>query len=150
LNIEPIRLRSMPPDEHAKIRILLADDDKEVVSALKCGLERHGFDVDAPADPGRLLSEYAPGRYDLILLGITVSKPSGLDIYRELKKKDEKSIVCFLSGFEIDQRVFEKVLPEIKPKAIFRKPIRVVELASRLNELVIDRKKAEPEERGLA
>ncbi len=115
--------------------MLIVDDDKEVTKALRMGLESAGFDVDAYNDPAELLSDYKPGGYMLVIMDIRMPQMDGFELFRELKKRDSKVKVCFLTGFEIYAREFEKLFPDTKVEGFLKKPISVSTLASEIKKI---------------
>jgi len=86
-------------DERLKIRILVVDDEIDVIYIVKRILEEVGlFQVDAFADPTVALSFFKPNRYDLVILDIRMPNINGLELYKKIKAIDEKVKVCFLSA----------------------------------------------------
>jgi CheY-like chemotaxis protein len=86
-------------DERLKIRILVVDDEIDVIYIVKRILEEVGlFQVDAFADPIVALSFFKPYRYDLVILDIRMPDINGLELYKKIKAIDEKVKVCFLSA----------------------------------------------------
>jgi CheY-like chemotaxis protein len=86
-------------DERLKIRILVVDDEIDVIYIVKRILEEIGlFQVDTFADPTVALSFFRPNRYDLVILDIRMPYINGLELYKKIKAIDEKVKVCFLSA----------------------------------------------------
>lgn len=86
-------------DERLKIRILVVDDEIDVIYIMKRILEEIGlFQVDTFADPTVALSFFRPNRYDLVILDIRMPYINGLELYKKIKAIDEKVKVCFLSA----------------------------------------------------
>lgn len=112
-----------------KYRILLVDDDEDITTVIKRGLEQQGFVIDAFNDPIAARDHFEPGKYDLILLDIRMPKMSGFDLYRELLKRDEKIKVCFITAFEIYYDEFKRLFPTIKVTCFVRKPVTIEKLA---------------------
>ncbi|MFL6361720.1 MAG: response regulator [Nitrososphaeraceae archaeon] len=71
----------------SRSRILLVDDDVDITTSLKIGLEDNGFVVDTFNDPLLALSNFKPGIYDLLLFDIRMPQLSGFDLYDKIKKK---------------------------------------------------------------
>ncbi len=117
-------------------RVLIVDDEVDITDALKAGLERKGFSVDAFNDPQAALSKFKPGSYDISILDIRMPKMNGFELYREMRKVDGKASVCFLTAFDVHKDEFEKMFPDVKVKAFLKKPITIDNLVSRLNELM--------------
>jgi two-component system catabolic regulation response regulator CreB/two-component system response regulator ChvI len=57
-------------------------------------------------------------------------KMSGFELYRELKKKDDKLKVCFMTAFEIYYNEFHKMFPNVDVRRFIRKPVSLSELES--------------------
>lgn len=68
-------------DERLKIRILVVDDEIDVIYIMKRILEEIGlFQVDTFADPTVALSFFRPNRYDLVILDIRMPYINGLEL----------------------------------------------------------------------
>src|SRR5919112_746897 len=80
--------------------ILIVDDEPDITSSLKMGLEYNGFEVHTFNDSIEALSNFKAGLYDLVLLDIKMPKMNGFELCQEIKKEDEKVKVCFLTAFE--------------------------------------------------
>jgi two-component system, OmpR family, response regulator ChvI len=114
-------------------RVAVVDDEPDITTVLKRGLEQHGFVVDVFNDPQTALANFVPGRYDLMIIDIRMPKLNGFDLYRELKKKDAGVKVCFLTAFEIYYEEFRTMFPTIDVKAFIRKPVSISVLVSQVN-----------------
>jgi DNA-binding response OmpR family regulator len=118
-------------------RILLVDDDEDIVEVLKRGLELEGLQVDAYSSPQEALQSFKPDRYDLAVLDIKMPGMNGFQLYREIKKQDHAITACFLSAFEIHEDEFRKVFPSMNQvKAILKKPISINELLKQITPLL--------------
>ena len=74
-----------------KRRILIVDDEPDIASLFKLGLERSGeFEVDVYNDPITALSNYRPGLYDLLLLDIRMPKMNGLELYQNIRENTKQ------------------------------------------------------------
>jgi len=114
-------------------KILVVDDEPDISSSIKRGLERNGFQVDAYTDPEKALSEFKPGIYDLLLVDIRMPKLNGFELYREIKKKNDQSKICFFTAFEVYYEEFKKVFPTLDVKCFIRKPITISDLVAHIN-----------------
>jgi DNA-binding response OmpR family regulator len=81
-------------------RILIVDDEPDIMLTLKIVLEDNGFKIQAFTDPVLALRNFNTGSYDLALLDIIMPKITGLGLYKELRKIDNKIKVCFLSAIQ--------------------------------------------------
>jgi two-component system phosphate regulon response regulator PhoB len=66
-------------------RILVVDDEKDLVNLLRYNLEKNGFDVVCAYDGSSVLPLVWEQRPDLILLDLMLPDRSGYDICRDLK-----------------------------------------------------------------
>jgi DNA-binding response OmpR family regulator len=133
----------------AKRKILLVDDELDLLNMFKISLTHFGFEVDGFSDPETALIKYKQNHYDLLLFDIKMEKMNGIILLNEILKKgigNEK--VCFFTAsnystqrysFYYDE--FDKIIDkEIRKNVIenpetyiIKKPILIRELASRLN-----------------
>src|SRR5687768_10322366 len=118
-------------------RILVVDDEADLTLLCRLALEYHGFKVDTFNDPQRALSNYKPSYYDLVILDITMPKMDGFQLYDEIKKKDQKTKVCFLTASELYYEEFRKKEYNAIDKNLFlRKPIENELLLNEVNRLI--------------
>lgn len=111
-------------DKSNKHRILLVDDDPDIVEVLRRGLKVKGLQVYAYTSPQEALESFKPKTYDLAILDIRMPAMTGFQLYREIKSRDPAIAVCFLSAFEIQPDEFKSVFPSMDcVKTIIKKPI---------------------------
>ena len=82
-------------------RLLLVDNEPDNTSVLSMGLEDEGYIVDAFTDPILALSNFKPNYYSLVILDINMPKMNGYDLYKEIRKLDNKVKICFLTASEL-------------------------------------------------
>src|ERR1051325_9136102 len=117
-------------------RILVVDDEPDIVLTLKIVLETNGFKIQAFTDPILALRNFAARSYDLAILDIRMPKITGLGLYRELRKIDNKIKVCFLSATTSYQE-FAKYFPTIKENQVIVKPVDNQTLIQGINEIIL-------------
>jgi two-component system, OmpR family, response regulator ChvI len=121
-------------------RILLVDDDPDILLAFKSGLEELqstkvegvNLQVDTFAEPREALTSFKAGAYDLLLLDIRMPNINGFELYEELKKIDDKPKVCFITAYELYYEVLKKDFPELDIGCFIKKPISIEELATKI------------------
>jgi two-component system catabolic regulation response regulator CreB/two-component system response regulator ChvI len=114
-------------------RMLLVDDEADIVDILSRGLELKGMLVDAYSSPRQALQAFKPNLYDLAILDIRMPVLSGFQLYREMKKIDPAITVCFLSAFEMYSNEFKSMFPSMNDvKTIIKKPISINELLKQI------------------
>ena len=118
-------------------KILVVDDEPDLTLLCRLALEYHGFKVDTFTDPRKALSNYKPGYYDLVILDIMMPNMDGFQLYDEIKKKDEKAKICFLTASELYYEEFRKREYNAIDKNLFlRKPIENEELINQVNRII--------------
>ena len=111
-------------------KILIIEDEEDLVRGIKLNLSDEGYEVDWAADGEEGLWKAQEGTYDLIILDIMLPKKNGLDICRELRQKRINTPIIMLTakGEEVD-----KVLGlEIGADDYMTKPFSIRELLARI------------------
>src|SRR5215469_9573272 len=67
-------------------RILLIEDDRDIVELVRYNLEREGFQVAAATDGATGLAQVRKAPPDILLLDLMLPKLSGLDICKEIRR----------------------------------------------------------------
>ncbi len=125
------------PQQQGQQRILVVDDEPDLTKLCSLALEYHGFKVDTFNDPQEPLSNYKPDYYDLVILDIKMPKMDGFQLYDEIKKKDHKAKVCFLTASELYYEEFRKKEYCAIDKILFiRKPIDNEELINHVKRII--------------
>jgi DNA-binding response OmpR family regulator len=116
-----------------KKRILVVDDELDICLVLKIVLENNGFIVDYYCNPILALDEFKSNFYDLIILDIQMPDINGLQLYREIKKRDIKAKICFITASESLFDIAYKFSPVY---TFIKKPIENEELIRVINDLL--------------
>jgi two-component system, OmpR family, response regulator ChvI len=118
-------------------RILVVDDEPDDNLLYKTVLEENGFKVDFFIDPLLALENFKAGLYDLLILDIKMPKMNGFELYREMKKVDNKVKVCFLTAGQMYYGIYIDIFNELDVKYFIRKPIENIELIKQINNIII-------------
>ena len=115
-------------------KVLIVDDEPDVTGTFKVGLEERGFKVETFNDPEIALSNFKPGKYDILLLDIKMPKMNGFELYEKIRKidGDGKTKVCFITAYEVYYQSLREQFPETKIECYIKKPIQITDLSKRL------------------
>ena len=85
-------------------RILIADDQPDVLNALRLLLKGHGYETEGVASPAELLRAVAAREYDLLLMDLnyardTTSGREGLDLLGQLKEIEDAPAIVVMTGW---------------------------------------------------
>jgi two-component system, OmpR family, response regulator ChvI len=129
---------TMPSSETqlATKKLLIIDDEEDITSALKAGLERYGINVDISNNPVLTLSNFKPGYYDLVILDIRMPNMDGFELYKVIRKLDNKIKICFWTAFEVAYEQFAKTFPSLNEQYFIKKPITLDDLINRINKIM--------------
>jgi two-component system catabolic regulation response regulator CreB/two-component system response regulator ChvI len=100
---------------------------------LKVVLEQNGFIINYYNKPIIALDEFKPNFYDLIILDIEMPDINGMQLYREIRKKDENVKICFLTGSE---SIFDNANKFNSVYTFITKPVENKELIKIVNDVL--------------
>jgi two-component SAPR family response regulator len=112
-----------------KKKILLVDDEQDITTVIKRGLEQTGkYAIDVFNHPNDALSSFKAGAYDLLIIDIKMPGMTGFQLYKELIKIDSKPKICFITAFEMYYDEFRQLFPSLDVKCFIRKPVTMADL----------------------
>jgi DNA-binding response OmpR family regulator len=121
-------------------KILLVDDEPDIVYSIKKILENNGFVVDSYTNPVLALSNFRTGLYDLLVIDIKMPKMDGFGLYQKMREIDSNVRVCFLTASELFyegyRRLYDAYSILDKACGFIQKPCRNEELIRKLNEML--------------
>ena len=79
-------------------KILIIDDEPDVILTLRMALEQNGFRTDSCSDPTLAYEKFRDGVYDLVLLDIKMPIVDGFHLYQKIKRTDTGVKICFLTA----------------------------------------------------
>lgn len=116
------------------MRILLAEDNRDIAKALVTLLEKNGYMVDAVYDGGDALEYALSGNYDGILLDVMMPVYDGMEVLARLRRAKITTPVLMLTAkAEIEDRVagLDAGADDYLPK-----PFAVSELLARIRAML--------------
>ena len=123
-------------------KLLIVDDDSDIVQVLKMGLLRNGFSVEAFTHPQEALQSFKSDAesYCLVLSDIRMPYLSGIQLARKVKEVNPNVKVVLMTAFEIRDSEFSKVFPSTSVDGFVQKPIGIKELTDKILSLIGDTK----------
>lgn len=123
-------------------RIILVEDDEDVVETIKYSLELKGFNVDVAYDGLEALRKARKGSYDLMILDIMLPGKNGYEVSRILKTEmDEGKIdpfeILILTARKVDSPEREDFLSTwSRADECMYKPFDMDELVGKIVRLI--------------
>jgi DNA-binding response OmpR family regulator len=124
--------------ECAVPRILIVDDDPDIVEAGKLVLEREGFEVEGASSRAEGLARIEQTKPDLLILDVMMEEPDdGLRMAREIRKNGNELPIIMLTsvnaamGLNIDKD--EEMVPVDEFQS---KPVEPATLVAKVKDLL--------------
>lgn len=119
-----------------KKRILLIEDDADMVEAVKLRLEANNYEVLISRDGPEGLKKARSENPDLIILDIMLPKMDGFNVCRMLKFDEKyKNIIIIILSAKVQKSDIERG-KEVGADAYVTKPFKSEELLAKINELL--------------
>lgn len=119
-----------------KKRIMVVDDECDIIFTIRKVLELSGFQVGIFDDADLALRKFKMGLFDLAILDIKMPKMNGFELYIRMKDIDENIRVIFLSALS-DLQNYAVLKNEVYPKwgqrHFVQKPVENKDLIERVN-----------------
>ncbi len=126
-----------------KLRVLVVDDEPDILETLEFSLTRRGFDVDKAADGLEGLDKAKRTPPDFMILDVMLPGCNGYEVSRLLKEwmdNDPHATafpIMLLTARKVDSREREKfVATWSRADACFYKPFEMDEIVGSIHELV--------------
>lgn len=121
-------------DNTEKNRILIVEDDLEIVNVVAMNLESIGLSVDCVHDGRNGLLQAQSGHYKLVILDIMLPQLDGLSVCRQLREKDPFTPILMLTA---KTEEIDRVLGlELGADDYLAKPFSMRELIARVKALL--------------
>ena len=105
-----------------------------MVSFIKQGLEEAGYEISVALDGEIGLEMASNTTIDLVILDIMLPNKNGIDLCREIRKKDSKTPILFLTALNASDNIALGL--NAGGDDYLTKPFKFVELIARINALL--------------
>jgi two-component system response regulator RegX3 len=114
-------------------RILLADDEPDILEPIRYSLSQQGFEVTCVADGDSAISEARSGAYDLLICDVLMPGTLGTDVCRTLRAEGDLPIILLTAR---DAELDRVLGLELGADDYVTKPFSSAELVSRVRALL--------------
>ena len=113
-------------------RVLVVDDDAQILRAIATSLERAGFDVTTANDSIPAIELATSARFDVVVADFNMrSEQTGADVVRTFKQQHGAAVVCFVLSGEDDPDT-RRACIAAGAEDVLVKPVSASELRRRL------------------
>ncbi|WP_337863167.1 response regulator [Nitrososphaera sp.] len=111
-------------------RILLVDDEEDVLYVFRRALEKYGYVVESFSSPEKALERFRanPKQYDLVVSDVRMPGMTGYELAQGVRKLNRRVKLMLVSAFDIDARVGEAFFPELRVSEVLTKPVAYKEI----------------------
>jgi two-component system alkaline phosphatase synthesis response regulator PhoP len=81
-----------------KKKILLVEDEENLLKTIRLNLELEGYEVMSAIDGASAVEIFGSGNFDLIILDVMLPVMDGFAVCEEIRKKDKETPVLFLTA----------------------------------------------------
>lgn len=117
-------------------RILVADDDNQILKMLTLSLNSLGFDVTCAEDGQIFFNKAVTEDFDLIITDIKMPNWNGDESIYGLNLIDNKVKIIVISGF-IEEKLKRELSTYKNIVSIYRKPFNILDVLKKVRETLI-------------
>lgn len=116
-------------------RVLLIEDEPNIIEAIRYVLSRAGFVVDTHSDGATALAEIAHRQPDMVVLDVMLPNKSGFDILRELRAQAATRDLPVLMLTARGQKKDREMAEQFGASRFMTKPFANAEVLENVREL---------------
>jgi DNA-binding response OmpR family regulator len=91
-------------------KILVVDDDPQIITLLTDFLEDEGYSIDSSPDAEDALKKVENGHYDLVISDVRMPGMDGFELLKEIKASFGKMKVIMMTGYTDDYDISDVLL----------------------------------------
>ncbi len=126
--------------ENYKIKLLLAEDDKNLGMVLRSYLEAKNFDVVLATNGEEAFMQFMKNQYDMCLLDVMMPIKDGFTLAKNIREHDKKIPILFTTAKSMEQDILEGFA--VGADDYITKPFSMEELLVRIKAII---KRTRPE-----
>jgi len=117
------------------MKVLLVDDEEELVSTMAERLSLRGIDADWSTSAEDALRKLETCRYDVAVLDVKIPRINGIELKKQMERKCSHTKFIFLTGHGSDAD-FRAGSAEAGAEFYLVKPVNIEDLIQKMDELV--------------
>jgi len=86
-------------------RVLVVDDNADLLETLSLILRRRGFSVDTAENGAAAVAKFRQGRYDVILMDIVMPEMNGVEAFRKIREMSPGVTVILMTAYSEDELI---------------------------------------------
>jgi len=118
-----------------KMKVLLVDDEEELVSTMAERLSLREIDADWSTSAEDALRKLETDRYDVAVLDVKIPRISGIELKKQMERKAPHTKFIFLTGHG-SEADFKAGSAEAGPEFYLVKPVNIEDLIKKMDELI--------------
>ncbi len=115
------------------MKILMIEDDLSLINGLSFAIKKHGYDLDVARTVLDAEAVFANGKYDLVILDVSLPDGSGFDICKKIRQTSKVPII-FLTAADEETDIIMGL--DMGGDDYITKPFKLAVLMSRINAIL--------------
>ena len=115
------------------MKILIIEDDLSLINGLSFAIKKQGYDLDIARTSCEACAIWADGKYDLVILDVSLPDGSGFDICKKIRQTSKVPII-FLTAADEEMDIIMGL--DIGGDDYITKPFKLAVLLSRINAIL--------------
>jgi|SRR3954452_25271963 CheY-like chemotaxis protein len=112
------------------LRVLLVDDEQDIIEVIQDRLEAYGFSVATAGTGLEALQKLSLERFDGVFLDVKMPQMGGIEALQEIRKRDKKIPVIIITSSSTREAAIEAI--EKGANAFLLKPFEWQELKTKI------------------
>lgn len=115
------------------LRVLLADDEEDIVEVIQDRLEAYGFSVTTASTGLEALKKLSLEKFDGIFLDVRMPEIGGIELLEEIRKSDRKTPIIIITSSSSREAAIEALAKGANEYVL--KPFEWEELKSKIENI---------------
>lgn len=118
-------------DMAAPKRVMIVDDEPDIVAIMELALKNRGYSVSAFTSPGKAIEEIRDSQeYALVISDIRMPGMNGFELARKVREARPDIPLVLMTAFEINKPEFAALFPSTTVSDLVKKPFSGAQLIS--------------------